>query len=131
MAVAAAFTYSDNASAAAVGHPVDFTFSVKNTGLLTLYEVSVISAYLEGRESNILCVTDAASDSTAIGSSAGAVTGMMPYSDRGLMPGQSIECAASVQVNQTEVRYKGYRFVRRLLCRVRRICVPWLYTGRW
>lgn len=129
--ISAAFTYNDSASAAAVDYSVDFNFSVKNTGLLTLYEVNVTSAYLEGRKSIISCVADAASNSTIVGSSAGAVTGMMPYSDRSLMPGRSLECTASVQVNQTEVGYRGYKSECWLLRRVRRICVRKLCARRW
>lgn len=106
MAVTATFTYDDSASAAAVGHAVHFTFTVKNTGLLTLFEVSVHSAYLQRRESTISCVTDNANNSTVIGSSAGAVSGMMPYPHSGLIPGQFIECTASVEVNQKEVSYR-------------------------
>lgn len=103
MAVAATFTYDDSASAAAVGNAVDFAFSLKNTGVLTLFEVNVHSAYLEGRGSNITCVTDAVSNSTVVGSPAGAVNAMMPYPDSGLIPGRSIECTASVEILQTEV----------------------------
>lgn len=101
--VAAKFSYEDSASAANLGHAVDFTFSVKNTGLLTLFDVYVHSAYLEGRDSTITCDTDAASDSIVIGSPAGSVSEMMPYPDGGLIPGRSIECTASVEVLQTEI----------------------------
>lgn len=126
MAVAATFTYDESSSAAAVGHVVEFTFSVKNTGLLTLFEVHVHSAYLEGRESYITCVTDTASDSTVIGSSAGAVSGMMPYPDGGLLPGRSIECTASVGVLQKEVGV----YLRALqIRRMRSVLKPFLCYG--
>lgn len=109
MAVTASFTYDDSALAAAVGHAVHFAFSVRNTGLLTLFDIYVHSAYLEGRESSITCNTDASSNSTVIGSSVGAVSGMRPYPDDGLIPGRSIECTASVEVLQTEVSCWGSR----------------------
>lgn len=110
VAVEARFTYDHSASAAAVGHVVEFAFSVKNTGLLTLFEVNVFSGYLERRESTIACVTDATSNAEVVGSAAGAVDGMMPYPDSGLIPGRSIECTARVEVTQTEVSFRGYTF---------------------
>lgn len=103
MAVFATFDYAANASAAAVGQAVDFSFSVKNTGLLTLFDVYVRSPYLEGRNSTVACVTDAASNSIVVGTSGGIVSGMMPYPDGGLFPGRSIECTSSVELLQSEV----------------------------
>lgn len=103
MAATATFAYAYSSSAAAVGHAIDYSFSVKNVGLLTLFDIYVHSVYLEGRASNVTCVVDAASNSTLVGSSAGEVSGMMPYPDGGLVPGRSIECTARVGVLQSEV----------------------------
>lgn len=100
----AAFTYADITSAAAVGHVVDFSFTVKNAGLLTLFDINVHSVYLEDRASTISCVVDTAPSPTVVGSLAGVVGGMMPYPDDGLAPGRSIECTASVEILQSEVR---------------------------
>lgn len=107
MAAAATFDYAASASAAAVGQAVDFSFSVTNTGLLTLFDVYVRSLYLEGRNSIVSCVTDTASNSTVVGTSGGVVSGMMPYPDGGLIPGRSIECTSSVELLQSEVSYRG------------------------
>lgn len=104
MVAKAAFTYADSTSAAAVGHVIDFSFTVKNAGLLTLFGINVHSVYLEGRASTISCVVDTASSPTAVGSLAGGVGGMMPYPDGGLVPGRSIECTATVEILQSEVR---------------------------
>ncbi len=107
VSVDAEFTYADSTSAAAVGHTVEFIFSVRNTGLLTLFEVDVNSTYLQGRGSSIKCVADASTNMTYVGSSAGVVSGMMPYPDGGLIPGKSIECTSSVEANQSEVSWGG------------------------
>lgn len=104
MAAKAEFTYADSTSAAAVGDVVDFSFTVKNAGLLTLFDINVHSAYLEDRASTISCGLDTASSPTVVGSLAGGVGGMMPYPDGGLVPGWSIECTASVDILQSEVR---------------------------
>lgn len=112
MGLAAASTYANGTSAAAVGHIVEFSFSVKNTGLLTLFNVDVNSTYLEGRDSYIECVENASHNSAVVGSSAGVVSGMMPHPDGGLLPGSIIECTASVEALQSEVRWRGYWFDR-------------------
>ncbi|CAM9230892.1 unnamed protein product [Scytosiphon promiscuus] len=103
LATAATFTYTNSTSAAAVGHVVDFSFSVRNVGLLTLFDIHVHSVYLENRASTVSCVVDEASNSTLAGSSAGEASGMMPYPDGGLVPGKSIECTASVGLLQAEI----------------------------
>lgn len=103
MAIVATFDYAASASAAAVGQVVDFSFSVKNTGLLTLFDVYVHSLYLQQRDSTVACVSDTESNSIVIGSSGGVVSGMMPYPDGGLVPGRSIECTSSVELLQSEV----------------------------
>ncbi|CAM9171448.1 unnamed protein product, partial [Ectocarpus sp. 8 AP-2014] len=103
VAAKAAFTYADSTSAATVGDVVDFSFTVKNAGLLTLFDINVRSVYLEVRASTISCGLDTASNPTVVGSLAGGVGGMMPYPDGGLVPGRSIECTASVEILQSEI----------------------------
>lgn len=103
MAAAATFTYADESSAVVVGYVIDFSFSVNNVGLLTLFDINVHSLYLKGRGSTVSCVVDAGNNSTFVGSSAGEVSEMMPYPDGGLLPGRSAECVASVGLLQSEV----------------------------
>lgn len=104
MALHSTFKHAANDSAAVVGQAVMFFISIRNTGLLTLFDANVHSVYLEGRGSTISCLTDPTRNSTVVASSGGVVSEMMPYPDGGLPPGGSIECSASVELLQSEVR---------------------------
>lgn len=95
--------YASNESAAAVDQVIDFSFSLINKGLLSLFNMTMQSEYLESRGSTVTC-TGSSGVQTAGGFS-GAVYGMSSYPDQGLVPGQTITCKGSVSVLQTEVRY--------------------------
>lgn len=104
MIIATTHRYAGRASAAAVGHIVDFSFSVNNTGLLSLFNVAVQSTYLESRGSLITCV-DNTDNSVSVGLHPGSVSAMASYPDNGLTPGGSIACTASIGVIQAEVSW--------------------------
>lgn len=104
MIIATTHLYAGRGSAAAVDHVVDFSFSVNNTGLLSLFNVAVQSTYLESRGSLITCVDDT-DKFVRIGLHPGSVSAMASYPDNGLTPGGSIACTASIGVVQAEVSW--------------------------
>lgn len=101
MVVSVEHFYAGNISAAAVGQAIDFSFIVKNNGLLSLFSVTIKSNYLETRGSTITCSDS--SGNTTIGVLPGNTGGMAKHPNSGLIPGQSIVCAGSVSLLQAEV----------------------------
>lgn len=101
MTVTVEHSCASNVSAAVVGQVIDISFTIKNNGLLSLFNITIESNYLETRGSTITCSHP--SENTISGVLPGTTGGMAPHPGSGLTPGQSIVCAGSVSVLQPEV----------------------------
>lgn len=91
--------------AASTSDEIEYTYTITNNGLLTLYNVSVQDETLGEREIDIMC-TDVDLRTTR-GTSHGVFTGLASYPHNGLVPGASIACTADDGVSQAEVRTNG------------------------
>lgn len=88
---------------AATSDEIEYTYTITNNGLLSLYDIGIEDDGLHEKEVFITC-TDV--DSLVVpGVGHGAVTGLAAYIDnKGLAPATSLTCSAKDSVTQEEVR---------------------------
>lgn len=95
-----------NTAAATTDDKVNYVYSITNSGLLTLYDISLQAESLMENGGAIDCVDT--SGQHVAGSSKGRVVGLATYSEAGLAPADSITCTAMSGVSQAEVRRSEY-----------------------
>lgn len=92
-------------AAAATSDDIEYTYTITNNGLLSLYDIDIEDTGLHEKGVSITC-TDVDS-SVVSGVGHGAVTGLAAYIDnRALAPAASLTCSATDSVVQAEVRRK-------------------------
>ena len=96
----------NTAAAASTEDEVKYVYSITNSGLLTLYDISLQAESLMENDEAIDCTDTSGQHVT--GSSAGRVVGLATYSEVGLAPADSIKCTATSGVSQAEVRHSEY-----------------------
>ncbi|CAM9848254.1 unnamed protein product, partial [Discosporangium mesarthrocarpum] len=81
---------------------VHYTINIINGGLLTLYNITIEDDQL--RENGVTLFCTHLGQSEAVGGIVdGAFTGLAPYPQNGLPPGDSLECTATDSVSQSEI----------------------------
>lgn len=102
MMVSVEHVYSGGSAAARVGQNIEFSFILKNDGLLDLFNMTIESEYLEARGSLIAC-SDPSGDDT-VGVLPGSVSGIASLPSSGITPGQHVTCTGTIALLQEEVR---------------------------
>lgn len=102
VSLAQSYNKTDPKVAAALSDEVEYTYTIKNNGMLSLYDIDIADEELSAREVTMSC-TDV--DSLKVsGTDFGEVTGLAAYPGNGLAPAASLKCTAKDAVSQTEVR---------------------------
>lgn len=90
------------ATAASTSDEIEYTYTIRNNGLLSIFNIEIEDETLNARGVTIKC-TDVDSNMAADGSSDGAFTGLAEHPDNGLAPAMAVICTANDTATQEEV----------------------------